>query len=158
MDGGRPRESPRVHTFGVPMAMGRQTTRLVTRIGTRDPSPAHLWSPGKKLALGISSLLISRPSISLRLPPAFFAQGDSFFAHRFMSRKIIKHRSAFPDSYFRRLTHLPCLTLQLFSAIHEHNTGSLEMALLGASVMWRIKEVLSFFQIFIREISRAGYA
>lgn len=46
---------------------------------TRAPFRAHLWSPAKKLALGISSLLISRPSISLRLPPAFFAQGGSFF-------------------------------------------------------------------------------
>lgn len=80
--------------------MGRQTTRLVSNQHC-NPSPlsrSHLVAR-KEAGLGISSLLISRPPVR-RLPQSLICAKGYVSAHRSMSRKLLKHQSAFPDCFF----------------------------------------------------------
>lgn len=77
--------------------------------------PAHIFSAGKELVLGISSLLISHIRLSFA-PRSLISARGYWTAHRFMSRKSLRHPSAFADFYFPRLFHLLPPTVPLLSA------------------------------------------
>lgn len=152
MEGGRLAESP-VHTPGIIMSKARQTKALVTNIAARAPFTAHIYSAEKELVLGISSLLIShRPSVSLLCPQSLTSARGYWPAHRSMSRKLLKRRSAFPDFYFRCLFHPPRPTVPLLSSTSASTLSALQQSTYRdfqkREKVWR---TLSFLQKLIKK-------